>query len=672
MPDIDTDVATSLRGTVIQYLINRYGKGAVSSIATVTTYGAKGALQMAGRERANQLYGSYPDKERRELVSKYQAAYTFKLSDAIPEKPDATLADSEGSLYALIHSDPEMEIIWSHAKLIEGNVCGTGVHAGGVIIADNGNINAYVPQAWNDEKSVWVAQCDMIRAESKGLLKMDLLGLQTLDIITDCLQLIGKFDGEHINMDTVPFEEEVFAEIYAKGNTNSVFQFESGGMKSMLRDFKPTCFEDIILLVAAYRPGPMQYLDNIIEVKNGRKPLTYRHPLLESILSKTYGAVIYQEQVMEIFQKLAGYSLGGADLVRRAMSKKKMDKLAKERDAFIHGDPGRKIDGCVNRGIDEKTADILFDEMMDFARYAFNKSHAAAYALVSYWTAWLKYYYPSEFTCAMFNNKAQDAYGPILDDCGRSGIKLLPPDINASSYDFSLEKEQYDAKALRVHFSIRYGVSGIKGISDKNRSLIDNVVLERSKNGAYASVHDFLLRTIKEEEKEDGSIKYSLYPQAMFKRFVETGLFDMTGQNRESIIEAFESTYLAKPKTREGLEKAINSVRIDYRNPDRRYNCAKEAENLGAFLSEQPLESYKAASFYGCVETGDLTEGNISEGDASIFGMITGYKELTTKKGSRMLRLDIQGKTGMGNVLLFDPVYAKYIDFIIGSMYLII
>lgn len=633
MPDIDTDIATSIRPILIAYLRWYYGENAVCSIATVNTYCAKAAIQLAGRDRADQLYGVDKDEK-----SRYLHEVTFAVSDLVPSTPGITLADCEKDILPQISDNAEKKLVWERAKLVENCVSTTGVHAGGVIISDNSNVNEYVPLEWNEEKRVWVAQCDMIKAEEKGMLKMDVLGLNTLDIESVCVQLIKKHHGVSVDLNSIPFEPEVFEKIYASGNTNGVFQVESDGMKQMLRDFKPTCFEDIILLVAAYRPGPMQYLPDVIAVKNGRKEVSYKHPMLESILSTTYGATIYQEQVMQIFQKLAGYSLGGADLVRRAMSKKKMEKLAHERQAFIYGDADRNIDGCIKRGVSEKIANAIFDEMMEFAKYAFNKSHAAAYAYVSYQTAWLKYHYPAEFLCSLFICKNQDKYAPMIADCGLYGIELLQPDINFSYYKFVIEGG-----------NIRYGISGIKGVGEANKEFVTKVYKER-KNGYFTSFHDFLKRTCPYEESGKSSI-----PADLVAVLINAGAFDSLGYNREALINALEELQKAKVRNAEEYQAAIDGITVKGLEPDSSYNYEKESELLGTILSERPLAKYGDDKAYGCTPISELSDGSVS-----IFGFVVDAKLLKTKKGQDMMRMKIQGKTGECTLLFMRNAFQRY------------
>ena len=644
--DIDTDIATALRPMMIRYFKWRYGEKAVCSIATENSYNSKSAIQMAGRDRADELFGQLDKTMSKKRKSQFTLEHVTPLSDMI----ESTLSLNKIAAYmrgetvtkdnkelqkyekvakyiSELKEGSEERLIFNRALLIEGRLYATGVHAGGVVISDNDDINDYVPLAWNEENQVWVAQCNMIRLEERGLLKMDVLGLNTLDVISDTLQMIEQNHGITLNPDEFPFEKEVFREIYAKGFTNSVFQFESPGMKKMLRDFQPDCIEDIILLVAAYRPGPMQYIPKIIDVKKGRKKVSYLTPELEPILKNTYGSIIYQEQVMQIFQTLAGYSLGGADLVRRAMSKKKMKKLEIERQAFVYGDEKRNIPGCIKNGISEYKANALFDQMMDFAKYAFNKSHAASYAVVSYQTAYLKYHYPVEFNCAMLNNKPQDKYGPILEDCRSSKIEILPLSINASVRNFITEDRK----------SIRYGFKGIKGI-DKEASSTD--IIQERKNAPYASVIDFLERAAI-KPLEDG--KFSFLDKKVMEGMIFTGVFDDFYPNREELHSHYVdfSERIKKTKTYEDaiqLAKAFPIPESDYNN---RYNWEKENEYLGTIISKNPLKNFAEDSFYGCTPFDELKPGR-----SNILGYVVQAESKISANGQPMLVMTVQGLSG--------------------------
>lgn len=639
MPDIDTDIRTSLRPFIIKYLKYVYGDRAVCSISTVTTYGPKNAVRMAGRDRASQLYEHLPKPEKDVMKQKYLHNYTDKITDMLDDVK--FLSDIKNSIGKILKENKELDLIYKRAMLIEGALSGTGVHAGGVIISDNDNVNDYIPLAWNKEKEVWAAQCDMIKAEEKGLLKMDLLGLGTLDYIADAIYLIKKHYGIDIDMDKIPFESEVFDEIYAKGNTNSVFQFESPGMKEMLKNFKPTCLNDIIILVAMYRPGPMDFIDDVIKVKHKIKPLTYKTPELEPILKDTYGAIVYQEQVMQIFQQLAGYSLGQADLVRRAMSKKKEEKLKKERPAFIYGDPERNIEGCVANGISEEIANELFDVMTDFAKYAFNKSHAAAYAVVSYQTAWLKYHYPLEYLCALFNNKEQKEYEPLIEDCNMYGIKLLKPDINFSSYEFIIENG-----------AIRYGFKGITGIGNMVENVMDTISKKREVK-KYNSIQDFLYRNIQEQNG-----KSKLIDKKIVETFIEAGLFDTFYQNRAKVVEQVDSFYNAinNVTATEDLQKSINRLIINDAYKSVSDNIKKDIECLGTMLSENPLDDYKEEKFYGCIPINEIKESK----KISIYGFVISVEEKTSAKGNKYFLLNILGKSGKCKVYVMNRSYDNY------------
>ena len=650
--DIDTDVSSTVRPALIRYIKETYGERAVCSIATANTYSAKSAVQMAGRDRASQLYEHITQKKvKDEKQRSYLHQKTYPVSDLIPEGVNVTLDSCEAEVLPQIQDDSEKLLIWKRAKLIEGCLSGTGVHAGGVIISDNDNVNDYIPLAYNTDKNVWVAQCDMVRAEEKGLLKMDLLGLNTLDIITDCLNLIKKNRDEVVDIGNLKFEPEIFEKIYATGNTNSVFQFESPGMKNMLKKFRPSRFDDIVLLNAAFRPGPKQYLDGIIEVKNTGKlkeSCLTKIPELKEILAPTYMSIIYQEQVMKIFQKLAGYSLGGADLVRRFMSKKKTEKLKKERKAFLYGDAERNIKGCVANGIDEKLADELFDQMMEFAKYAFNKSHAVAYSYNSYITAYLKYHYPLEFLCAMFNNKNSDKYDPIIEDCQRYDIKILPPRLNASFYDFTTENG-----------AIRFGFRGVVGMGGESAGAIKRIVDERRKNGPFTDVREFLLRCAKDEPVKDGKMKLSTFSKSEIELFAGCGAMDDFIMDRSAVIDAFPKalsvTYNDESDRNEAemkLKDKISRAVIEERSPDEAYNIRNDFKYTGMILSCSPLDGYEDLQM-----PEDLNDGDY----VSVLGLLLKCEMKKTSKGTDMAVMNLMTKTNVMTVRGFDRFIAEYL-----------
>ena len=651
MPDIDVDIATELRDFLIKCIEKKYGGEYVSCIATTGTLKAKNAVRFAGRERASQyvLEGNQALSE-----SEFKNRYVEQLASSVPA--DATLLDCESSeTIKKLLEEEECRTIWEHAKLIEGAINQTGVHAGGVIISDETPLCDIVPTVWNSSRNVFCVSADMAHAEALGLLKMDVLGLNTLDIINEAIHLIKKHHGISIDTDRIPFEEEVFASVFATGQTNSIFQFENEGMKSMLRQYKPTCFEDLIFLVALYRPGPLQYLERILAIRNGKASVSFKTKELEPILKQTYGVAIYQEQVMALFQKLAGFSLGSADLVRRAMSKKKLEKLKIERKAFIYGDPSRGIDGCVMRGIKEEIANEIFDEMMEFAKYAFNKSHSAAYALLSYQTAYLKFHYPAEFLASVFNHKEQKKFLPILSDAKAYHTKLLPVDINRSEYGFSVEKQ-----------GIRFGFSGITGISSKET--ID-VILSERKKAPFSGFQDFLKRTIVTKETEKGC-KYGTLPKELVKKLCLCGAFDRFGYPRRD-LENLPS--LSDKKSREALEKEIDALELTTGPQDKQFNMAMEIEYCGSILSFDPLEHYPSERSLSCKPIEELLQLSKDEKeDCTILGFIAGCEKKMSKKGNAMFHLTIQGKTGTlrGIMMSYTAKGATEADFL-GKVFLL-
>ena len=570
--------------------------------------------------------------------------------------------------------------ILSDAKLVEGTFTHYGMHAAGVIISDNADVSDYVPLMWDDKKQVWKTQCDMVESEEQGLLKMDFLGLNNLSIITKALRYIRQRHGVSLDLETMDIDPMVLQKIYASAITNNVFQFESGGMKQMLKRFGPTSIHDILLLNAAYRPGPMQYLDGIVDVKHGRKPITYLIPELEPILSNTYGAIIYQEQVMRIFQDLAGYSLGGADLVRRFMSKKKYDKLAHERESFIKGDESRGIVGCAAKGIDPEKANELFDQMMDFAAYAFNKSHACAYAIVSYYTAYLKYYYPIEYLCAVLNCVPLDKIPSVMEDCKNFNIEVLPPNINESLNEFVI-----------VDDKIVFGLGGVKNVGDSAAPIIK----ERVEGGKFVSLKDFANR---------GHVK-----KDVTEALIKAGAFDSFNENREALLKAFpvllenmkkytdksdvvaektamieelnaqleagditEAEHAKKLKT---LERSINTATAaltvakealdEWKIPviieDAKARLAAEKEMLGVYVSSHPLDEYaKGANMQGVTTISDLVDGGRTK-MFTIMGIIKDVKTKQRKKdGANMSFFKLEDKTGEIEVACFTKEFEEY------------
>ncbi len=687
MPDIDSDIAKNVRPQVIRYVRHKYGEDSVCGIMTMNAQAPRGAIRIAAK-----AYG-YAVGRGGDFLS---------LGDEIAKKVSkepgtsfATVLDNKKtvmeSLKSQYYNSPDARKILDWAALVEGCFTAYGAHAAGIVISDNHPVSDYVPLRWNSKLGEWTTQCDMVVTESKGLLKMDFLGLKTLDVMNETLSLIKQKTGRVIIPERdIPMDDaDVYREIYCKGATDSVFQFESQGMKQMLKRFQPDCFEDLIILVSMFRPGPLQYLDGVIEVKHG-KPASYLVPELMPILGSTYSAIVYQEQVMQIFRSLAGYTLGQADQVRRFMSKKKADKLAKERTAFVHGDVSRGIDGCEKRGIDPKKADELFDQMTEFSRYAFNKSHAAAYAADSYYTAWLKYHYPAEFLCAAMNwaedKSAEDRALPgLMREARNFGVTVKAPDINLSHADFTI----HDGCILT-------GLGSVKSVGADAAQ----VIAERNANGLYLSIPDFLLRT---KIRSSG-----------LTRLIEAGAFDGFCKNRTAVLDLYTRVtallkrrsdkqqflrkaelvlpylttvdsaaellakeeelgigqFLKKQTKPEVMKKRMDTAGakigeceslILAARPDVSLSenfverMGKEHALLGAYLSAHPLDTYIADANASAVK--DVTAND----SVTVCGIVTEFRELYTRRDHRpMAAFLIEDRTGTLPAVLFPAVYAQY------------
>lgn len=677
MPDIDSDLSNSVRGKVIKYVQHKYGEESVCGIITMDGIAPKGAIRTAAK-----YYG---------LKKSDDASAFQKLGDQmarlVPDDPGTSFAsDVDGkSLYEALQEkyqgNPDALEILRWSKVLEGSFTTYGVHAGGVVISDNHPIKEYLPMRWNSQLKEYTTQCDMYKVEERGLIKMDFLGLKTLDVITDALRVIEETTGRVIDPLSIPIDDKnVFREIFAKANTGAAFQFESSGMRAMLKRFKPETFEDLIILVSMFRPGPLQYIDNVIAIKNGTSPRTYLTPELEPILGRTYCGIVYQEQVMEIFQQLAGYTLGGADMVRRAMSKKKLDKLAHEREAFIHGDPSRNIDGCEKRGISVEAAEALFDQMTEFAKYAFNKSHAAAYALVAYWTGWLKYHYPAAFLCAAMTwADSDEKLNGLIREANTFGVRVLPPDVNLSKSRFSVSNGQ-----------IVYGLSNVKSVGESGAM----IVRARETGGQFKSIKDLLLRVPVAKGAMENLIKagafdsFSTNRQAMLaviesmkkeaKKYLEkqalltdaeTLLKNMKG--RKSSLEVQKElgiTVADKDLTEKQLQARIENARqaadtaydalgsftlATDTEEDLEEKLSAEHELLRAYISGHPLDAYDT-----CLP-GYTQVSAVDENTVMISGLVTNLRLKNRKSdGKPMAFFTLEDKTGTIEVCVFTNAYA--------------
>lgn len=676
MPDIDSDIHTEVRYLLIEYVKKKYGQHSTCCIMTQGRYQIKEAIRTAGRVLSVRYY---KDKGVllplvNEIIAMVEKANEQSNPCEGCTKPcekclgcQKIFQKISGYVCAnVLETDQKLsKAILHDASLVYGRLYSFGMHAAGVVIADNGDVREYIPLLNNVKKKQWTSQCDMVKIEENGLLKMDFLGLRNLNVLTDTIRMVYERTGRILDFDHMEMnDKQVFDQIFAKGDTNSVFQFESDGMKDMLRRFKPSSFEDLAILVAMYRPGPMQYIDSVIETKHGRKKVSYATPALKGILEPTYGAIVYQEQVQQIFQKLAGYSLGQADLVRRAMSKKKEKVLEKERAAFVYGDMERKITGCKNNGISENIANQLFDEMMEFAKYAFNKSHACAYAKVAYMTAYCKCYYPLEYLTATLNYTDIKKAQPIFEDLSRYKIKVLAPDINISQLDFVI----HDEKVL-------FGLTHIPNVGVDAEKLI-----QIRKISKFVSFRDFFLRV------RPG--------KSLFNNLLNAGAFQKFG-SRQTIAEA-KDYYTEQLKVLEKQKNEIEKAEKDFLNKktealkkramekiknlkeihriaedefehytppfyesDHLKDLADEYELLGVFVSGHPMDHIET----NCTVSKVLVRNYQKGYRVKITGVILNKNAfITRKKQQEMCFFDFEDQEKRINVVCFSQNYEKYKD----------
>ena len=648
---------------MIDYVARKYRRAdrpdgfPVSGIVTKGMQAAKSSIRNCAR-----LLG---DAEKGD--SKAYTSLGDEMCKQIPgDDLKATIKKYEGTIRDHFSGRQELGTVMkilADAKLVEGKFSVFGAHAAGVIISDDGDISDFMPLMQTEDaehKKRWVCQQDMVQAEESGALKMDFLGLRTLVIISDAIRMIEKEHGITIHpRDDIPFEPEVFKEIYAEGNTDGVFQFESAGMKKLLQSFGPENIEDLILLNAIFRPGPIQYVDEVTEVKHGKK-VSYDIPELEPILKNTYGKPVYQEQVMMIFQQLAGYSLGQSDMVRRFMSKKKMDKLVHEREAFLHGDSSRNIAGCEANGIDPEAADRLFDELIDFAAYAFNKSHACAYSILSYYTAWLKYHYPAEFMCSLMDMSDYDKMGQYASICRKASWGPVPKGIAVRNPDINLSGSSFTVKDGAIYF----GIGSVKGISGAG----DMIVKEREENGPFRSFADFLARL--DNPKKN-----------VVESLIDSGAFDSFGNSRKALHEIYPAsaallkTMKDKRKVMEdetsGAKKAANAkaayaaaeqeLRGIAPDPaivdDIMEKLEAEKRAIGLFVSDHPLNSYEVSGKHTDIAV--LREGRRQ----SIMGCVSDLQIRFRKSdGKPMAFFSLEDTTGSVDVCVFTATFEEFRD----------
>lgn len=642
MPDIDVDFAYERRQEVIDYVGRKYGKERVVQIITFGTLAAKGVVRDVGRvldlpyARCDQIAKLIPNDLKMTL--------------------DKALVQSK-ELRALYESDESVHHLIDMSKRLEGLPRHASIHAAGVVISKKA-AEEYVPLARGADGSI-TTQFGMNTLEELGLLKMDFLGLRTLTVIQNAAAEAEKRSGKPIDMLGIDFNDPEVMALIGSGNTEGIFQLESAGMKSFMKELKPTTLEDIIAGISLYRPGPMDFIPRYLEGKNHPEEVRYECPQLETILKPTYGCMVYQEQVMQIVRDLAGYTWGRSDLVRRAMSKKKESVMKEERQNFVYGNEAEGIRGCVNNGISEAVANHLFDEMMDFANYAFNKSHAACYAYVSFQTAWLKHYYPKEFMAALMTSVIDNSskIAEYILVCRQMGIPILPPDVNDGKAVFSVSGE-----------GIRFGLSAIRAVGT---AVSEEIVRERETGGAFRSLEDFIERLSNKEAN-----------RRTLESFVKAGALDsMPGNRRQKLLlipelldkKAKQKNAIAGQvslfdflgeEARPSLESALPEV-DEFRKEDL---LAFEKETVGVYLSGHPLDDVrelwektvtaKTIDFFADDESGRAALTDRQQ--VIIGGVLTNVTTKITRNNDTMAFLTVEDLVGTVEVLLFPKAYERY------------
>ena len=640
MPDIDIDFCFERRQEVIDYVVRKYGPDRVVQIVTFGTLQAKGVIRDVGR------------------VMDLPYAFVDSIAKMVPQELGITLEkalDMNNELKGLYETDEQVKTLIDMSKRLEGLPRHSSMHAAGVVISQK-SVDEYVPLSLGSDGSV-TTQFTMTTLEELGLLKMDFLGLRTLTVIQNAVQLVEKNTGRKIDIDHLDYDDKAVLESIGTGKTDGVFQLESAGMKSFMKELKPQSLEDIIAGISLYRPGPMDFIPQYIRGKNDQSSITYDCPQLEPILAPTYGCIVYQEQVMQIVRDLAGYTLGRSDLVRRAMSKKKGKVMEEERQNFVYGNPEEGVPGCISNGISETVANRIYDEMIDFAKYAFNKSHAAAYAVVAYQTAYLKYYYPVEFMAALMTSVI-DNPGKVSEyiyTCRQMGIKILPPDINVGEGRFSVDGG-----------NIRYGLAAIKSIG---RPVIDAIVAEREERGPFKHLKDFIERLSGKEVNKrtiESFIKAgaldSLHGTRKQFMMIYIKILDQVGQERKYSMTGQMTLF---DMVSEDQKKEFEIPLPNVGEYEKETLLAFEKEVLGIYISGHPMEKYEAkwrksisattADFQIDEET---NRTKVREGAREIIGgMITGKTIKHTKTGKPMAFLTIEDLLGTVEVVVFPRDY---------------
>ena len=643
MPDIDIDFCFERRQEVIDYVSRKYGAEKVVQIVTFGTLQAKGVIRDVGR------------------VMDLPYQFCDSLAKMVPGELNITLdkaLDKNPEFRKLYQEDEQVRYLIDMCRRLEGLPRHSSMHAAGVVICPEA-ADEFVPLSRGSDGSI-TTQFTMTTLEELGLLKMDFLGLRTLTVIHDAVNFVEKSTGKRIRMEEIDYDDKAVLASIGSGRTEGIFQLESGGMKSFMKELRPQNLEDIIAGISLYRPGPMDFIPKYIKGKNNHADVTYSCPQLEPILKPTYGCIVYQEQVMQIVRDLGGYTLGRSDLVRRAMSKKKQSVMEKERANFIYGNAEEGVPGCLANGISETVAGQIYDDMMDFAKYAFNKSHAACYAVVAYQTAWLKYYYPVEFMAALLtsvidNSKKVSEY--ILT-CRSMGITLLPPDINQGEAGFSVSGR-----------NIRYALTAIKGVG---RPVIDSIVAERRERGAFTNLKDFITRIAQTEVNK-----------RTIENFIKAGALDSLNGTRKQFMSVYvqildhitrdRKNNLAGQLSLFDIADEEQKEEFDLRMPDvgeypKEMMLAFEKEVLGIYVSGHPMEEYQELwQRYVTQNTNDFAldeeTGTVRVADqarVTLGGMIAGKTVKYTKNDKMMAFITLEDLVGSVEVVVFPRDYERY------------
>lgn len=661
MPDIDVDFDDEGRYRVIQYVQEHYGADHISHVVTFGTMAAKLAIKDVARisdlpiPESNRLAKMVPDGPVEFKNSKGEDVSSKKLADYVTHINELRNEYENGG--------PLVREVLEYAVKLDGCIRQTGIHACAMIIG-RGNLTDYIPITTGVDKAtnqeVWVSQYEGSKIEDVGMLKMDFLGLKTLSIITRCLDLIKKRFGKDFDIEKIPIDDPEVFDLFSRGDTKSIFQFESPGMQKYLIQLHPERFEDLIAMNALYRPGPMDYIPKFIEGKKDPSKITYDLPVMEEFLNETYGVTVYQEQVMRLSQKLAGFSKGKADKLRKAMGKKKKDVLDSLKDSFMKG--------ALANGHPQETLEKIWKDWEAFAKYAFNKSHATCYAWVSYQTAWLKAHYPSEFQAANLtqNTANMSEMKEIMADCKKGGIKVLSPDVNESEPQFSVNRQG----------DVRFGLSGLKGFGD---NVVESIIRERTENGNFTDIYDFVERMASSLNRRN--LETLIYSGALDSFGLKRSQFFTPGKSGEDFVDElvryatlYNNDKFDSATSLFGDDEEIKPVRPEaplfIGEEDSLRFLQMEKEYVGMYLSSHPLDQYRfeIETFANCPAGG--ISAKIEEAERTdkiqkiaIAGIITDFKTMISKNGSPGAKITIEDYEGNGSLMLFGKEYESFIPY---------